>query len=340
MATPAPAKKPSRFGLFLPFVFLLIVAAGWTAWWYIASGRISQGIDRWIETQSAQGVDISYGSRQMGGYPFRFELTVDRPVVENQARGTKWEGDRAEFVMQAWNLTHMIGRAPGHNVVTGSDGIRNSVDLDPHAAFSLSWDKAGLKRFGLQSGEAKALLDGQLYDISDLSLNLAPRPETPDNLMIALQWEKIVLEQAPAAAPYLGTELGPSRLIGEVEGFYPAFDAAGRKLDGVWGELLDRGGAVNVGQVLLDWGPLDLGAKADIKLAGGRANGTIDVRLDEAGDLKQAMMDAGMWTQQAQMLVGTLELASRKGGFLPLSVVDNGVFVGPVLLGQLPGSGS
>lgn len=336
MASSVPAKKPSRLGLFLPFVLLLIFVAAWSAWWFVAAGRINQGVDQWIEQQSGKGVDISYKSRALGGYPFRFELTFNSPRVEDQARGMRWEGDRAEFITQAWNLTHMIGRMPGHNLITEPDGMRNSIDLDAHAAFSLSWDKDGVKRFGLQSGEANALVGGRLYDVSDLSLNLAPRPESPDNLMIALQWEKISLGEAPYSAPYLGTELGPSRLIGEVEGFFPAYAAAGGKLNGVWGALLDKGGAVDIGQVLLDWGPLDLGAKADIKLANGAANGTIDVRLEDAETLKQAMMATDHWSEGEQLAVGKLEASSADDGFLTLSVRENKVYIEPFLLWELP----
>lgn len=340
MAEPSTVKKPSRLGLFLPFVLLLIVICAWSAWWYIAAGRLNASVDKWIAGLPARGAEFTYAERRFGGYPFRFELVFDRPVYSGGPGRASWEGDEAQFVMQAWNLTHMIGRVPGHNVVTGADGLRNSIDLDGEAAFSLSWNDAGLNRFGLQSGEAEALLGGQTYWLSNLSLNLAPRPESPDDLMVALQWDKLTLEAAPETAPYLGTELGPSRLIGEVRGFFPAYEATGREIMQVWGMLLDRGGEVEVAQALLNWGPLDLGGQANLTLADGRANGAFKLRLEDAERLKQALIDTGHWDQQAQMIVGTLEPASRDGGFLTLPVVDNRVFVGPVPIGELPGSRS
>ena len=340
MASPSTTKKSSRLGLFLPFVFLLLVIGGWSAWWHVASGRIDQAVDEWIAEQDAKGAAFTYAGRHLGGYPFRFELVFDGPAYTGAPGEASWEGDRAEFVMQAWNLTHMIGRMPGHHVITGADGIRNSVDFDGHAAFSLSWNKAGLNRFGFQSGKAEALLGGQLYDVTNLSLNLAPRRESPDDLMVAMQWDKLALEAAPAAAPYLGTELGPSRLIGEVRGFFPAYEAAGREVSGVWPALLEDGGAVEVAQLLLDWGPLDLGAQADLTLANGRSNGAFKVRIESADELKQAMIDAGHWSQQEQIVFGTLAPASRDGGFLTLPVIDDTVYVGPVPLGNLPGNRS
>lgn len=336
MAAPSTVKKPSRFGLFLPFILLLVAAAGWSAWWYIAAGRIERAVDRWIADQRAAGVEIGYESREFGGYPFRFELAFDRPVVTDRARALTWQGERIELVMQAWDLTHIIGRVPGHNVIAGADGLRNSIDLDGHAAFSLSWNGAGLHRFGLQSGEAEALIGGSLYKVSGLSLNLAPRPESPDDLMVALQWDKLGLDAAPAEAPYLGTDLGPSRLIGEVRGFFPAYEANGRSVPGLWDRLLAGGGGVEVAQLLLDWGPLDLGAKANLDLAGGAANGSIDVRIDKADGLKQAMIDAGRWGNGEKLALGTLQAASADNGFLKLTVLDNKVFVEPFLLWQLP----
>jgi hypothetical protein len=340
MVSSSTPKKSSRFGLILPFVLLLLVVGAWSAWWHVASGRINQAVDEWISEQEARGAAFTYAGRHLGGYPFRFELVFDGPAYSGAPGEASWEGDRAEFVMQAWNLTHMIGRMPGHHVITGADGIRNSVDFDGHAAFSLSWNKAGLNRFGFQSGEAEALLGGQLYDVTNLSLNLAPRRESPDDLMVAMQWDKLALEAAPAAAPYLGTELGPSRLIGEVRGFFPAYEAAGREVSGVWPALLEDGGAVEVAQLLLDWGPLDLGAQADLTLANGRSNGAFKVRIENADELKQAMIDAGHWSQQEQIVFGTLAPASRDGGFLTLPVIDDTVYVGPVPLGKLPGNRS
>ena len=340
MASPSTTKKRSRFGLFLPFLLLLLAIGAWSAWWHVASSRIGQAVDKWIAEQEASGADFTYAGRHMGGYPFRFELAFDQPAYEGRPGEMSWQGERAEFVMQAWNLTHMIGRMPGHHVFTGANGIRNSVDFDGHAAFSLSWNKAGLNRFGFQSGEAQALVAGQVYDISNLSMNFAPRPESPDDLMVAVQWDKLILDAAPTAAPYLGTELGPSRLIGEVRGFFPAYEAAGREVNGVWPGLLDRGGEVEVAQLLLDWGPLDLGAKADLTLANGRANGAFKVRIENADALQQAMIDTGHWSQQEQIILGTLAPASRDGGFLTLPVIDDTVFVGPVPLGRLPGSRS
>ena len=337
MASPTSVKKRSHLGLFVPLLIGLLLVGAWSAWWYIAGTRIHQGVDEWIAARAEEGVDIAYSARSFGGYPFRFEMHFDDPVVNDHVRNLSWEGERIEFVMQAWNLQHLIGRLPGHHVVTGPDGIRNSLDFTGEAAFSLSWTDAGMRRFGFQSGEADALIGGVLYQVGDLSLNLAPRPESPQDMMVALQWQRIGLEEAPREAPYLGTELGPSRLIGEVRGFFPAHDRAVTQPENPMAAFLETGGGIEVAQLLLDWGPLELGAKADLDFTGGQGDGTISLRLDNVEELRVAMSETGHWTQQEQILVGTLEFASRNGGFLTLSVVDGQIFAGPVAIGYLPG---
>lgn len=338
MTTPTSVKKPSRFWLFFPFVLLFLAIAGWSAWWFLASSKINQAADKWIAEQTAKGAEFTFASRSLTGYPFRFEVGFVKPHYK-AVDGAVWDGDAAQFVMQSWNLKHVIIRAPGHHTYRTPLGIRNAFDFPTDAAASLSWDGKGPRRVGFQSGESSFLLNGRSYDVSGLSLNFAPRDESPDDLMMAVQWDKIVLDREPYSAPYLGTELGPSRIIGEVQGFFPAYAVSG-DLHGVWGALLNTGGNIEIAQLLVDWGPMDLGGKSKLDLGQGRANGTIQVRLDNAPDLKAAMIESGHWGTLEQTLYGTIEPASRDGKFLTLSVIDSNVFAGPVPIGRLPGTGS
>ncbi|MEZ5946120.1 MAG: DUF2125 domain-containing protein [Hyphomonas sp.] len=338
MAKSHSTQKRSRFWLFFPFILAAIAIGGWCGWWFLASTKVNQAVDKWIAEQPGQGAEFTYASKSLTGFPFRFDVQFDKPHYR-ATDGHVWEGDHVQFVMQAWKFQHVIARAPGHNVLTTPLGIRNSFDLDETAAASLSWTAEGPKRIGAQSGEASVILNGAAYEISGLSLNFAPRDESPDDLMLAVQWDKVTLEAAPQAAPYLGTELGPSRLIGEVRNFFPAYTRAGGEIRDVWGELLTIGGDVEVAQLLLDWGPMDLGGQTNLTLEGGRANGAIKVRLEDAAALKEAMIAAGRWGTMEQTLIGTIEPASRDNGFLTLSVIDSNIFAGPVPVGKLPGSG-
>ncbi len=329
------SSRPSRFWLFLPFILLILGIAGWSAWWSYAGKRVQASVDAWIVAERAKGATMEWSARSFGGYPFRFETTFENPVYKT-ADGAGWEGQKAMMVMQPWKLNHAMGFAPGHNVITDGAGIRNSIDLDRKGAVSFSWTKAGMQRVGLQTGEATALLRGEEYGFSNLSLNFAPRPESPDDLMVAIQWDKLTIPKAPSGAPYLGTEFGPSRMIGEITKFYPAYKRTGGNARKIYDHLPDAGSSVTIAQLVMDWGPLKLAGKADVSFAGGRGNGSFGLRIDDAEALRTAMQAAGKWTMQEQAAVATLETASANDGFLMFIVVDSMVFLGPIQLFALP----
>ena len=339
MVEPSTTRKKSRFWLYLPFGLLLALVAAWSAYWLIARGQIDKGVDQWIAEQRAKGAVVEYTGKSLGGFPYRFELVLDDPVYQPPG-GSRWEGEQLRLVMQPWNWRHVIAYSPGRNLVTEPSGLRQTVNVDKASAISVSWNGETIERIGMQLGNATALINGHTYATSGFSLNLKPREGSEDDLMIALQWDRFTINAVPQGAEFLGDTIGPSRLIGEVRGFFPAYEAAGREVSGVWPALLEDGGAVEVAQLLLDWGPLDLGAQADLTLANGRSNGAFKVRIESADELKQAMIDAGHWSQQEQIVFGTLAPASRDGGFLTLPVIDDTVYVGPVPLGKLPGNRS
>lgn len=331
------SRKPNRFWLFAPFVLLVIVIAAWTVYWFIARSLINQGIDDWIAAERERGADIEYASRTMGGYPFRFELDLSDPVYAGPGE-PRWEGERLRLVMQAWNWQHVIGFSPGRNVVSDGYAMRQVIDLDSKSAFSLSWDDESVRRIGLQLDDAALLIEGEEYAVRQGSLNLAPRPGAADDLMIAIEWQEVRLPTAPADAPYLGDTIGPSRLIGEVRGFFPAWANAGGDPDFMYGALVDEGGAVELAQLLLDWGPLDFGAKGELDFSNS-VNGNISLRIENADALKDAMQASGHWSEQEETAVTALATASADGKFLTFSIRNGEVWFGPLKLATLPEPG-
>ena len=93
---------------------------------------------------------------------------------------------------------------------------------------------------------------------------------------------------------------------------------------------------MELGQALLNWGPLKFGAKGTVTVENGLANGSFGVRIDDPEGLKEALKAAGSWTLQEQATVATLETASADGGFLMFTLQDNKIMVGTVVVGELP----
>jgi hypothetical protein len=338
LVKPLAERRRSRFWLFAPFLLLIVLIVGYSAYWIYARGEIEQGVDEWVTTERARGAIVDFESRKIGGYPFRFELDVASPRYQ-PPNAASWEGERLQLVMQPWNWNHIIARAPGRSIVTDRLGIRHTANLDGKSAASLSWTEDGVHRAALELNDVSALIEGHTYTARGFSLNLAPSPETGDNLLVALQWDTLTLDAAPVSAPWLGTEIQASRLIGEVDNFYPAWVRSGGKPEYFYDALGQQGGALEIGQALLNWGPLKFGAKGKVTIENGLANGSFGVRIDDPEGLKDALKTSGYWRMQEQATMATLETASADGRFLTFTIDNNKLMVGTVVIGVLPAPG-
>jgi hypothetical protein len=84
----ASQKKPSRIGLFAPFLILIVLFGGWSLYWLF----ISHDIARRLETAEADfkkgGYAISHKPVSVKGYPFRMFIEIqDFKAVSPSGRG-------------------------------------------------------------------------------------------------------------------------------------------------------------------------------------------------------------------------------------------------------------
>lgn len=106
----APARrKPRRLWLFAPYVLVLLLFAGWSAYWFYARNQVVRSLE--AAAQPGRGYTFAYGARHVGGYPFRFEITLDQPRV-TEATGWGLSAPSLEFVASSFNPTHVVVVAP------------------------------------------------------------------------------------------------------------------------------------------------------------------------------------------------------------------------------------
>ena len=66
----------------LPLVLVLVLAAGWSAFWYYASREAEARINDWQAQQARAGRVFSCGSQTVGGFPFRIEVRCGDVAIE------------------------------------------------------------------------------------------------------------------------------------------------------------------------------------------------------------------------------------------------------------------
>lgn len=316
----------SLFWLGSVFILAAIFAA-YSAYWFIMRAELEKGVLAWIEDERARGAVIEYEALELKGYPYRFALHVDRPVY-GDGRAAQWSGEELQLVMQPWNWRHIIARSPGGNRVEVA-GQAFRANLGDKSAASLSWTDEGLRRFSLSLDEVR-YDDGvnPASSASGLELHLRPAVDDPASLQIVFQWRALSVPGIPSELEFLGRDLQPSRLLVEVREAYPVFVQGGGLQDWV-----NRNGSVEVAQLLLNWGALKFGLKADLELDDrGRPEGAVDIRLDDSEALAEALRQSDLAGQlssseleQALNGIALLGQVSRDGGFLPLSLIEGRV---------------
>jgi len=95
--SPAP-RRVARWALYLPYILLLVLAAGVSAFWFIARDRVDDAVDAWLTTEAGRGRQWTCPDRALSGFPLRFEISCTRPTFDGQlGDGRRVQGEMASF---------------------------------------------------------------------------------------------------------------------------------------------------------------------------------------------------------------------------------------------------
>lgn len=319
--------RPIGWRIFWPLLAFLLLAAAYSAYWMWAKHELSRGIDGWIEAERARGMVVEYSDKRMGGYPFRFTLTLDDPAYADPRANQRWEGETLQLAMQPWDWQHVIARSPGENRIFDG-GLEGWARLGPKSAGSLTWSQTGIERVSIDLDEIAFDLAGELSGTArDFELHLRQYPGEPETVQLETHWQALRFDDMIPGADILGTDLGPSILRAEATHALPVLINA-RRPESMLKRILGRGGEIRVPQAQLDWGPLDAGAQVRLKRERGEGlSGLLGLRLENAEALREALEGAGRLDEDTRAAINALEAASADGRFLELSVRSDGLYL-------------
>ena len=181
----APPRRRSRLGLYAPFILLLLLAVGWSVFWFVARERTRTGYDEWVASEAAAGRLWSCADRVIGGYPFRLELScselaVSRPDVHATI-------GRVRVVSQLYKLSHIIAEATGpFRVQSFSPGLQSVFVRNEHY-----WrpgrpylDELVIINFGEDDARINALLSSQVDAIDQVPMALVEVLRSDERLRV------------------------------------------------------------------------------------------------------------------------------------------------------------
>ncbi|MDQ8730573.1 DUF2125 domain-containing protein [Bradyrhizobium sp. LHD-71] len=140
-----PPRRRSRWPLFVMPGLLLVLAVGWSAFWFYASSQVSTQFDRWRTREAQSGRVYDCGKLTVGGYPFRFEVRCENAsvnLISQTANRRFGQGRLPEIlaVAQIYNPKLLIAEFEGPLTVT-EQGEQQSL--------TINWSKAQSSVYGL-----------------------------------------------------------------------------------------------------------------------------------------------------------------------------------------------
>jgi hypothetical protein len=184
MTDPLAVKRISPLRMMSPLLAFLLIAAGWTAWWFYARG---QAQDR-LAAFEAETLALNCASRDWGGFPFRIHVDCLSPRIE--APGIQANADKLRLIIQAWKANHVIGAIFGPINVNGMTVTGDAI------RFSHRTSKGELALASLLAeNQTVALPGGKQIAIASLQAHMKPAETSGKDYMVTAMASQLALEE-------------------------------------------------------------------------------------------------------------------------------------------------
>lgn len=371
----APSQGPGRrrWMIALPLVLVVVLAAGWSGFWFYAAHQAQATIAAWREREAKAGRHYTCGQQTIGGYPFRIEVYCSKPAVDLPTNDPPlaFKALTAHLAAQVYDPTLLIGEfgGPLDVAIAGRPSLemhwtlaQSSLRGRPSAPERLAvvLDGATVDRMVAYGPERIAnaghievharLASGTVHDhpVLDLALSLVAASAPALHPLAAQPFDLDIVailhgldDLAPVPLP---VRLRRWQEAGGRLEITRARLRQGNALAVAAGSLgLDPSGrpqgelqvtAAGIDQLLA---PLGLDQIAPANSAAGRlapALGALDLLVP--GLSKVARNHAGMGVAAGLALIGRpAELEGRQAVALPLRIADGLIYLGPIKVGQV-----
>lgn len=141
-------RKPFRMAV--PLIIFLVLWAGWSVAWFALRDAASAEVDKWFAREAAMGRTHDCPQRSIAGYPFRIDVSCDKPVFR-----TNTPGGNAELRLGGLTVTALVYN-PRH------------VIAELRAPITLLENGTAHGTLGFASGQASLRLGGEGLDLTKI----------------------------------------------------------------------------------------------------------------------------------------------------------------------------
>ena len=245
---------------------LVVVFAAYTAFWWIAAGKIKLAAGDWAQAAHAKQIDLSWQGIRVTGFPFAFRLELTDAVATDKAANPPVElrAPQISASVRPWNFHVFWLDAPGKiSVLAGAD-TAPLAKLDAsaaEAAVAIIADKATIW-FSLYQPKLDAAVAASARVISAWVIvpTHQPADHTDPGIAIAAITHDLALPAAPPGFGKTVDELGfGMTMMGALPSGPP------REAATAWH---DSGGTLELDHFDLRWGAIGATASGTLALDG------------------------------------------------------------------------
>jgi hypothetical protein len=336
---PAPARKLSRLGLYLPFALALVLTLAWSGLWIWARREAQSRMDAAVADLTRAGYQVAWSAREIGGYPFRMDVTLKDAVIR----------DPSGWALQAPVLEgEAYMHALGHWLLAAPAGLTFVRPESGPVAVTGQRIRAALFDFGKSPPS---------LDFEGDKLAFKPQAGAQPFALSAADKVEFHLRAGPddQGGVFLRVDNGKARLaglIGRIAGDKPisiVWNATLSKMSAfngaTWADAVrhwaDAGGQMSVRQAGITAGEALVGSNSGTLTVGsdGRLRGVLDVTLRQAPRALDVMGQAGAISREAASAASAVAEA-REGqdqqAHATLDFQAGRTTLGPVSLGPAP----
>ena len=319
---------------------IVVLAAVWTGWWWLASAGLGQLLQQ--DRIAVSGWEVEPGAAKVSRYPTRFDVEVDR-LSARGPNGSRLTMGNLKASAPAYLPTDLTLVLPENPVVMTLPGAEATLTAKGGIAeLRLSPRRAlDLQEFGFRSETLEIGLNGQEFGASGpIHANLQQSDKIPASYDLILKADALRWEEAFSRYLDIPTELRDAAASVDL--------AALLTLD----EPLSAA-TVNAGSVQLralrglraeaTWGGVTLRAEGDLTFdSSGRPEGTLTARVNDWRPVLSLATTAGWLAPEMRTQAETILTAlGRMNGDentleLPLRFGDGQMWLGGMALGPAP----
>src|SRR5437879_1308409 len=110
-----------RRPLVIAAALAVVLAGGYSAYWFYLAGLARQGVLDWAEARRVEGYAAGWDRLDIGGFPFVIRVRLEQPILGQSRDAPAWEARMPALVGEAepW--------APHHWRLTGGEGGRLKI---------------------------------------------------------------------------------------------------------------------------------------------------------------------------------------------------------------------